>query len=201
MVATQYSRGLWLGITTHCNTLQHTATHCNTLQHTATHCNTLQRTAALCYTLQHTAALCNTLQPTAALCNTLQHTAALCNTLQPTAALCNTLQHTVFGGKYRMHATWRIHTRNMTHPCAWQKAFYTCNMAVIAVCKLHVRRDAGICAICLIIDLSYCAYALSLTYPIAHMHIAHMSISHIAHMPASRRTCNLHTAITAMLHV
>ena len=30
------------GVSTHCNTLPHTATHCNTLQHTATHCNTLQ---------------------------------------------------------------------------------------------------------------------------------------------------------------
>ena len=38
-----------LHITTHCNTLQHTATHCNTLQHTATHYN------ALPHTLQHTA--------------------------------------------------------------------------------------------------------------------------------------------------
>ena len=28
-------------LSTHCNTLQHTATHCNTLQHTATHYNTL----------------------------------------------------------------------------------------------------------------------------------------------------------------
>ena len=173
MVATQYSRGLWLGITTHCNTLQHTATHCNTLQHTATHCNTLQRTAALCYTLQHTAALCNTLQPTAALCNTLQHTAALCNPLRHSATRCNTrfsaastvcMQHDAF-----IRATWLIHMRDRRHS-------YTCNMAVIAVCKLHVRRDAGICAICLIIDLSYCAYALSLTYPIAHMRICILRI-------------------------
>jgi len=29
-------------MSSHCNTLQHTATHCNTLQHTATHWNTLQ---------------------------------------------------------------------------------------------------------------------------------------------------------------
>ena len=33
-------------ITTHCNTLQHTATHCNTLQHTATHYGTLQHRRA-----------------------------------------------------------------------------------------------------------------------------------------------------------
>ena len=38
-------------LTTHCNTLQHTATHCNTLQYTAMHCNTLQHTATHCNTL------------------------------------------------------------------------------------------------------------------------------------------------------
>jgi len=41
-----------LQLSTHGNTLQHTATHCNTLQHTATHCNTLQHTATHCNTLQ-----------------------------------------------------------------------------------------------------------------------------------------------------
>ena len=56
---------LELWITTHCNTLQHTATHCITLQHTASHGNTLQHTATHCNTLQHTATLCNTLQHTA----------------------------------------------------------------------------------------------------------------------------------------
>jgi len=33
-------------MTTHCNTLQHTAAHCNTLQHTASRCDTLQHTHA-----------------------------------------------------------------------------------------------------------------------------------------------------------
>jgi len=62
-------------LSTHCNTLQHTATHCHTLQHTAAHCNTLQHTATHCITLQHTASHCNTLQLTATHCNSLQLTA------------------------------------------------------------------------------------------------------------------------------
>jgi len=32
-------------ISTHCNTLRHTATHCNTPQYAGTHCNTLQHRA------------------------------------------------------------------------------------------------------------------------------------------------------------
>jgi len=37
-------------ISSHCNTLQHTATHYHTLPHNATHCNALQRTATHCNT-------------------------------------------------------------------------------------------------------------------------------------------------------
>jgi len=59
-------------VTTHCNTLQHTAAHCSTLQHTLD--DTLQHTATHCSTLQHTAAHCSTLQHTAAHCSTLQYT-------------------------------------------------------------------------------------------------------------------------------
>ena len=69
-------------VSTHCNTLQHTATHCNTLQHTATHCSTLQHTATHCNALQHTATHCNTLQHTAAHCNTLHHQAMAARVLQ-----------------------------------------------------------------------------------------------------------------------
>ena len=89
-------------ISTHCNTLQHTAshtaTHCNTLQRTAIHCttrcNTLQHqmsselTLENIYILQNTATHCNTLHHTATHCNTLHHT------LHHTATHCNTRQHT-----------------------------------------------------------------------------------------------------------
>jgi len=46
-VAVRCSAAL-LSLTTHCNTLQHSATRCNTQQHTATRCNTLQHTATHC---------------------------------------------------------------------------------------------------------------------------------------------------------
>ena len=68
-------------MSTHCNTLQHTATHCNTLQYTATHCNTLQHTATHCnmqwvfVTLKVHAMMSSVLQHAAKRCNTLQHTA------------------------------------------------------------------------------------------------------------------------------
>ena len=73
---------MMLQVSTHCNTLQHTATHCNMLvlqvrTHEdggcalampyscgATHCNTLQHTAPHCTTLQHAATHYNTLQHT-----------------------------------------------------------------------------------------------------------------------------------------
>jgi len=91
-------------MSTHCNTLQHTATHCNTLQHTATHCNTLQHSLSVCICLfLHVIALNNTLQ------HTLQHPATHCSTLFLCVYVsfymssrltthcntrCNTLQHT-----------------------------------------------------------------------------------------------------------
>ena len=86
-------------VSTHFNTLQHTATHCSTLQHTAIYCNALPPThVCVCHdcfdTLQHTTTHCNTLQQTATHGNTLQHTATHCNTLHHTATHCNTLQHT-----------------------------------------------------------------------------------------------------------
>jgi len=82
------------GVSTHCNTLQHTATHCNTRRLTATHCNTLQLTATHCDSLQHTATHCHTLQHTATHCNTLPLTATHCNTLPLIATHCNSLQPT-----------------------------------------------------------------------------------------------------------
>ena len=42
-------------VTTHCNTLQHTATHCDTLRHTVTHCCTRRHTVTHCNTLRHAA--------------------------------------------------------------------------------------------------------------------------------------------------
>ena len=51
-------------LTTHCNTLQHTARHCKTLQHTATACRADTVARVLCSVLS---THCNTLQ--------LQHTA------------------------------------------------------------------------------------------------------------------------------
>jgi len=89
-------------VSTHCNTLQHTAIHCNTLQYTATHCNTLQYTATHCNTLriylaflvcQIVSTHCNTLQYTATHFNTLQHTATHCSTLQHTATHCGFTLH------------------------------------------------------------------------------------------------------------
>ena len=66
-------------VSTHCNTLQHTATHGIALQHIATHCDTLRHTATHCDTLQHTAIHCDTLRHIVTHCNTLQHTATHSN--------------------------------------------------------------------------------------------------------------------------
>ena len=98
-------------ITTHCNTVKHTATQCNALQHSAAHCNNHElstqlriskKTATHCPTLQHTSThtstRCNMLQKTAASCITLHHTATHYSTLQHTAAHCNTLQQAYLRG-------------------------------------------------------------------------------------------------------
>jgi len=107
-------------LSTHCNTLQHTATHCNVPQHLqgqcnyATHCNTLHHFMLVGYgpifrahcntlqfdRLQKSAMSCNTLclpvtfKSMAGNANTLQHTATHCNTLHHTEPHCTTLQHT-----------------------------------------------------------------------------------------------------------
>jgi len=86
-------------ITTHCNTLQHTATHCNILQHSRKYAiwicgfvSTISEGVFVCIqmlsysTLQHTIMHFNALQHTATHCNTLQHTATHCNTLQQRGA-------------------------------------------------------------------------------------------------------------------
>ena len=84
-----------------CNTLQHITTHGNTLQHTAIH---YSHTGAHWSTMQQTAAHCNKLRNAATNCNTLQHTAAHYSTLHTltpcwsltdsdTATYCNTMQH------------------------------------------------------------------------------------------------------------
>ena len=76
--------------------IQNSSLRCNTL---TTHCNTLQHSATLCHTLQHSqhsVTPCNTLQHPATLCNTLQHlhhSATLCNTPQP---IGNPNQHVSF---------------------------------------------------------------------------------------------------------
>jgi len=70
-------------VSTHCNTLQHTATHCNALQHIATLRVIVGRVSQ---PLQD--------DPTASflVCvNTLQHAVTRCNTLQHTATLCDTM--------------------------------------------------------------------------------------------------------------
>ena len=70
-------------LSTHCNTLQHTAPHCNTLQHTATHYNTIVP-GSVGDTLPHIRSL-----HTATHCNTLQHAASHCSTQQQAATNCN----------------------------------------------------------------------------------------------------------------
>ena len=94
-----YDASLWYPcLSTHCNTLQHTATHCNTLQHTATHCNTLQHTSTRCATrgggvsnVSAVALWCFIGIPLSS--NTPLHTATRCNTLRHTATHCNTNEH------------------------------------------------------------------------------------------------------------
>jgi len=103
-------------ITTHCNTLQHTAAPfararmqvpperfqerfriCST-PHTATRCNTLQHTATRCNTLLNLQNEPECRRPNHIsefeTHSTLQHTTPHLNTLQRTLTLCNTLQHT-----------------------------------------------------------------------------------------------------------
>jgi len=103
-IHTQVEKLMLRCITTHCNTLQHTAKYCNTLKHTTTHYNALQRTATHCNAQQHTATHCN------ALCtytgwnsdavvqqrNDSVDTLRLTATQQHTATHCNTLNHTMY---------------------------------------------------------------------------------------------------------
>jgi len=80
-------------LSTHCNTLHHTATRCDTLHHAATRYHALQHTATQCNTRQHTATHDDTLQQIATHGNTRQHTAAHCNALPRTATHCNALPY------------------------------------------------------------------------------------------------------------
>ena len=102
-----------LRMSTHWNTLQHTATRCNTLQHTATHCNTLHHTAPHCNTMQHITPHSNInwvaskllrkptsrfLSPVlriwavAVCCSVLQCVTVCCSVLQCVAVRCSALQ-------------------------------------------------------------------------------------------------------------
>jgi len=101
-------------MSTHCNTLQHTATCCNTLQYTATRLQLATHTSTSCNILQCTAihsnthcnTHCNTLQHTLTQCKTLQHSAnrlmpcaildaRRCNTMHQDATRCNIMLHTL----------------------------------------------------------------------------------------------------------
>jgi len=93
---THWTSNILQHITTHCNTLKHTATatyYSTLLQHTTTHYDKLQHTWGCdeewywqqqSWAFHHTATYYNTPQHTATHCNTLQHTATHCNTLQHT---------------------------------------------------------------------------------------------------------------------